>query len=168
MTALKIVKRKFKGFTLIELLIVITIIGILATFVVASFTSAQSKARDGRRKSDVDAIKKALELAKGDSSAGAFYPGCATAAPCYTTTSMVPDIIAAGYIKATPNDPNQSGASNYQYAPNPTAVLANTATGFTLSACLENNNDVGGNTTASAGFSRACPANARIYFVTQP
>src|SRR3990167_4751352 len=63
-----------RGFTLIELLVVIAIIGILATFVIASFSSAQGRGRDSRRKADLDAVKKALELAKADCTGGAYYP----------------------------------------------------------------------------------------------
>src|SRR3990167_10302283 len=66
---------KPSGFTLIELLVVIAIIGILASFAIASFSSAQAKARDSRRKADLDAIVKALELARSDSSGG-YSPVC--------------------------------------------------------------------------------------------
>lgn len=68
------VYRKTKGFTLIELLIVITIIGILATAILASFGAAQAKARDGRRKSDLAQLKRAMELAKGDCKGSGYYP----------------------------------------------------------------------------------------------
>jgi len=63
-----------KGFTLIELLIVISIIGILASLTLASFGSAQAKARDGVRKSDLAQVKRALELAKADCEGNAYYP----------------------------------------------------------------------------------------------
>ena len=63
-----------KGFTLIELLIVITIIGILATLILASFGAVQAKARDGRRKSDLAQLKRAMEIAKSDCQGSAHYP----------------------------------------------------------------------------------------------
>ncbi|MBI4086602.1 prepilin-type N-terminal cleavage/methylation domain-containing protein [Candidatus Kaiserbacteria bacterium] len=50
------------GFTLIELLVVISIIGLLASIVMASLNSARVKARDARRKSDLREIALALEL----------------------------------------------------------------------------------------------------------
>lgn len=50
-----------KGFTLIELLVVITIIGILATGAVTTFTSQIQKARDTTRISDIQAIQSAVE-----------------------------------------------------------------------------------------------------------
>src|SRR5438105_4116721 len=95
-----------KGFTLIELLVVIAIIGVLATFIVASFTSAQGKARDSRRKSDLDALKKALELSKSDSTGGAFYPSAATVAT----------LVTPGYIKVVPTGPS---GDTYTYTATP-------------------------------------------------
>lgn len=146
---------KKRGFTLIELLVVISIIGILAAFIVASFTSAQAKARDSRRKADLDAIKKALELAKGDSMSSASYPACQTyiagTSGCYLkpiasgiTTS--PDIVGKKYIKDIPADPRSTTALAvyYGYYTDPSGCLATTAspcTSYSLAACIENIND---------------------------
>lgn len=49
-----------KGFTLIELLVVITIIWILATWAVATYTSQIQKARDTTRINDMKAIETAV------------------------------------------------------------------------------------------------------------
>ena len=48
------------GFTLMESLVVIAIIGILTTIVMANFTTAKSKARDGKRISDIAQLQLAL------------------------------------------------------------------------------------------------------------
>ena len=50
------------GFTLMELIVVISIIGILATIGTATYTTAQQKSRDARRKQDLGALKSALIL----------------------------------------------------------------------------------------------------------
>jgi prepilin-type N-terminal cleavage/methylation domain-containing protein len=54
-------KQKQKAFTLLELLVVIAIIGILISLGVASFSNAQKKARDSRRREDLKAVQNGLE-----------------------------------------------------------------------------------------------------------
>lgn len=54
------------GFTLIELLIVITIIAILSLFSVNLYSGAQERARDGKRKFEINQVYKALQLAHKD------------------------------------------------------------------------------------------------------
>jgi general secretion pathway protein G len=51
---------KKSGFTLIELLVVVAIIGILATVVLSSLSSARERARDAKRLSDMKTIYTAL------------------------------------------------------------------------------------------------------------
>jgi len=54
-------KNTQRAFTLLELLVVIAIIGILISLGVASFSNAQRKARDSRRREDMKAIQNGLE-----------------------------------------------------------------------------------------------------------
>lgn len=55
------IKINGKGFTLVELMVVIAIIAILAIVGITIFTGTQRTARDARRRSDVEAIAKAVE-----------------------------------------------------------------------------------------------------------
>lgn len=54
-------KRLRAGFTLFELLVVISIIGILISLAMVSYTGAQVKARDSRAKADIKAISDSFE-----------------------------------------------------------------------------------------------------------
>lgn len=58
---------KSNGFTLIELLVVIAVIGMLSTVAFASLNSARAKARDARRRSDLEQILLAFEQRYADS-----------------------------------------------------------------------------------------------------
>lgn len=54
--------KKNLAFTLVELLVVISIMGILTILVASSFKTVQVKARDAKRKSDLDSVSKALNI----------------------------------------------------------------------------------------------------------
>ena len=145
---------QFPGFTLIELLVVITIIGILAGLILVSFSSAQARARDSSRKSDLDALKKALELAKQDSPGGFSYP---------SDMQTLDDDPNSPYIKQIPKDP-KTGA-NYIYAATSTTDGPCTldCAKYTLTACLENKNDSQKDETQNE---TACPGDPVSYAIT--
>lgn len=101
-----------KGFTLIELLVVITIIGILATGAVTTFTSQIQKARDTTRISDVKALQGGVEQYYQDDGAypdkGASFSGVQV------------------YVQTLPSDPKSDQASansvfDYMYNSGPDA-----------------------------------------------
>ncbi len=101
-----------KGFTLIELLVVVSIIGLLASVILASLNNARGKARDARRKSDIHQIQLALNLYFGTNgsypaSSGATQPNSAwfsSADASWNTfqTALLP------YISALPKDPQEN------------------------------------------------------------
>lgn len=85
--------KDLKGFTLVELMVVVTIIAFLAIIGIASFTTVQKNARDGRRRADIQAIATALE---SNRTAAGKYP----AVDCTSTT-----IFASGKC---PTDPDST------------------------------------------------------------
>lgn len=54
-------KTKKNAFTLLEMLVVIGIIGVLVGLATTSYSTAQKKARDAKRKSDLKSVQNCLE-----------------------------------------------------------------------------------------------------------
>jgi len=138
-----------KGFTLIELLVVISIIGLLAAAGLTVFSSAQRRARDAKRISDIKAIETALqghysefgsythvENLCTDTSIGA-YGNCGGSAnagdwdPNSDLRDLVPD-----YMVELPLDPINNTTYRYTYEPSHYPGVAGPQT-YYLCATLE-------------------------------
>lgn len=147
-----------KGLTLIELLVVIFILGLLAAATISSFSASQQRSRDLRRKEDLDAIKKALELAKQDTQGATFYPSCGAVTNC--SAGATTPALAPTYIQAVPTDPKSGNA--YTYTPTPVSCTSTSCRNYTLTACLENGQDPDRDTATDT---TNCPTSPASYAV---
>lgn len=124
------------GFTMIELLVVISIIGVLATLVMVSFTSSQKQAKDTQRKSDLRQYSTALEGFANKS--GGLYPARNNPVGVLAATDLCGDLA----ISTCPEDPKHktdASYSPYRYQSNGSASDGSaTATDYVLWAKLEN------------------------------
>lgn len=139
-------KRRKKGFTLIELMVTITVIGILATVGMVTYSNAQKSARDARRKDDFKQIATALELyqqANGHFPLGnhryAWYGG----GPGMWSSSRDAAPWIAGltstYISQLPVDPLNSLSYNYTYTTGGSDCASPQS--YILEVEMENTND---------------------------
>lgn len=123
-----------QGFTLIELLVVIAIIGVLASVVLATLTSARAKSRDAKRIGDVRQVMTALELFYNDNNR---YPTATTNVPTSSDGAPAFSTHLASYPTApTPFDNPAVGGTCT--AVNNAYVYAQTGsgTGYTITFCL--------------------------------
>lgn len=144
---------------MIELLVVFSIIAILVAAASASWTNAQAKARDGKRKSDLKAVQQALELYFQTNGK---YPSSNVLSGqiiCNVTgdssTKSWGSIFTCGSITYLQQLPKEVGSTPYFYV-SPTDFT------YTLSAWLENSSD-----PDLTGL-LCTPAGPRNYCVTNP
>ena len=122
------------GFTLLELLIVIVIIGILALIIVPGLASGPKRARDAQRKSDMRAVKNALETYYNDKNT---YPTPTGTNGSTTYFSNLSAVLTPDYLPTVPTDPRSGTTTGYVYGVNSTT----TATKYVIEANMENNTD---------------------------
>lgn len=132
-------KVKDRGFTIVELLIVIVVIGILATLVITTYNGIQQKARDTKRKTDVNALQGHVESYFTESGK---YPTLAN-----INDSTFRSANMKGLDPAALQDPKgsaqtlvgspQANAYSYQASPSGCDNSTTDCTGYTLTATLE-------------------------------
>jgi len=136
-----------KAFTLIELLVVIAIIGILSTLAIVAYQSAQARARDARRLSDVKEITTALSMYLNEAS---IYPATLAAS---STLSYNGDVFMQEIpVPPTPDD-GCVGSNQYSYTPQGPFGAYNS---YSLQYCLgaaNNQIPAGLNTATPSGMS---------------
>ncbi len=135
-------KKENKGFTLVELLVVVSLIGILATLVLANLNSARERARDAQRKSDLRNIQTALRLYYND--LGEYPASSGTDIVACDGTCVWGNIWqnnSITYMGTLPPDPLSTQAYRYTYVDDDNYILE---------ACLENKSDDKGVATAAA------------------
>lgn len=79
-----------KGFSLLELLVVIAITGVLVSMATAAYATAQKKARDARRKTQLTAVQQALEQYY-QANLGSYPASCSSLDASYLPSGMPTD-----------------------------------------------------------------------------
>ena len=104
---------KKKGFTLIEILVVITIAATLLVAGIVSYQSIQKRARDAKRKSDIEQVRSALEMYKADNG---YYPEIYGGGVSTFTNiaALSTTLVDTGYLSSIPQDPKYNAVS-YDY-----------------------------------------------------
>ena len=155
---MKLKNKNIFGFTLVELLVVISIIGILTMIGAVAYSGAQKKARDTQRKTELDALSKALIMYYNDH--GVF--------PALDSSSFFSSTVLTGgddksdivYLAKMPEDPKNTGELIYVYK-----YDKNTDKQFNIFANLENKSD---SQCVSPGYSVAGVGTTFCYGVSSP
>lgn len=139
--------KQLNGFTLIELLVVISIIAILVATATVSWTNAQVKGRDSKRKTDLKSIQESLELyylANGKyppynvGICTGIYIDCVGYCAFVTSGSYpyMKDQLVPTFLSKMPEDPTWKGEQLWNY------IYVKTASGkYELYGKLENAKD---------------------------
>lgn len=127
---MRIRNKRILGFSLIELMVVISIIAILVALGSVSFTTAQKKGRDSRRRADMKATQNAFEQ---------YFAVNGNYATCNTMAQPNGEFLPGGL----PEDPRPGWGSGYACSGN-----ANT---YCVCALLENESGNATNSNCSFG-----------------
>lgn len=132
---------KKQGFTLIEIIIVMSIVSLLLAFILPSFSDANKKGRDGKRKADLKEIQSALEMYRSDTR---IYPAVVAGRADVQLAGLVPR-----YTAKIPPDPLNKGIYYWNHN------LASSTT-YELCAYLERGIEDKDYNAGACGGSAAC------------
>lgn len=121
-----------KAFTIVELLVVISIISILSGMIIVSLSNSRQKARDTRRKLDLDKISLTLENYYDNQSPNQ-YVISETEISINGTDDILTTTLTPNYMSKIPTDPLSTQSYRYQSFDN--------GLNYRLEANLENSND---------------------------
>ncbi|MFC1625465.1 type II secretion system protein [Patescibacteria group bacterium] len=122
-----------KGFTLIELLVVISMIGILSSLALVSFTTSQKQTKDVQRKSEIKQYATSLE-GFANQNLG-FFPSRSSAAESSASVFLCEDLGLTGCSEDPKAERDES--FTYKYNSNGSSDGEATATDYVLWAKLE-------------------------------
>lgn len=111
------------GFTLMEILISVAIVAILTAIGIVSYNSVNKRARDAKRKSDLEQVRSALEIYRNDKGK---YPGSAVGWIALTVLDPGDGTgpLVTAYLPRIPMDPRSTASAPipYWYSPNGTGA----------------------------------------------
>jgi general secretion pathway protein G len=96
---LPVASSKWRGFTLIEVLIVITLVTILASVGLATYTNSVRRAREATLREDLFRMRDAIDQYYADKNK---YP------------AALQDLVSDGYLREIPKDPMTDSADSWQ------------------------------------------------------
>lgn len=143
-----------KGFTLIEVLVAVTIIAVLVSIGVVSYSSVNKRSRDAKRKGDIEQIRSALEMYRADIGS---YPNLGSGS--WADASGLSATLVSTYLPAIPSDPK---SQTYRYKA--TNISGGNYYGYCLTAYLESQEEVDTCTPDSASQ----PVGTYMYGVKSP
>jgi general secretion pathway protein G len=132
-----------KGFTLIEILVAATIIAVLVSIGLVSYSSVNRRSRDAKRKSDLEQVRSALEMYRADMG---YYSDAGTGN--WTNVSDLAVDIVDTYMPFLPSDPADNVVYRY-LATNPSGTPTQYY-GYCVSALLESGDATDGCTPDTA------------------
>ena len=113
---IKLPNRNRKGFTLVELMIVITVIAILATIAIVSFTRVQKQARDTKRKAEIRSMTTALQAYYTEKQTYPNVSPVTPGTPQVASVALTALTTPVNYMSTVPTAPlGSTGTNNLDY-----------------------------------------------------